>query len=69
LSGAPGGQDRPGKHKRPDNWHGERATSLPTAFDRRAFSSALDWAAALELTIATHGAEPYKSRLKELFPE
>jgi len=29
----------------------------------------LDWAAALELTIATHGAEPYKSRLQELFPQ
>jgi len=28
----------------------------------------LDWPAALELTIATNGAEPYKSRLKELFP-
>jgi hypothetical protein len=28
-----------------------------------------DWAAALELTIATHGAEPYKSRLRELFPQ
>ncbi len=27
-----------------------------------------EWAAALELTIATHGAEPYKARLKELFP-
>jgi hypothetical protein len=26
-----------------------------------------DWAAALELTIATHGADPYKSRLQELF--
>jgi hypothetical protein len=26
-----------------------------------------DWAAALELTIATHGADPYKSRLRELF--
>jgi hypothetical protein len=30
---------------------------------------AQDWAAALEMTIATHGAEPYKSRLKELFPQ
>jgi endoglucanase len=30
---------------------------------------ALDWAAALELTIATNGAEPYKSRVKELFPQ
>ena len=29
----------------------------------------MDWAAALELTIATNGAEPYKSRLKELFPQ
>jgi endoglucanase len=29
----------------------------------------MDWAAALELTITTHGAEPYKSRLKELFPQ
>jgi hypothetical protein len=29
----------------------------------------MDWAAALELAVATHGAEPYRSRLKELFPE
>lgn len=29
----------------------------------------MDWAAAVELTIATKGAEPYKSRLKELLPE
>jgi endoglucanase len=28
-----------------------------------------DWPAALELAIATHGAEPYKSRLRELFPQ
>ncbi len=41
----------------------------PAGFDRRAFSIGQDWAAALELTIATHGAEPYKSRLKELFPQ
>ena len=34
-----------------------------------AFMANLDWAAALELTIATHGADPYKSRLKELFPQ
>ena len=33
------------------------------------FNVGLDWAAALELTIATHGAEPYRSRLKELFPQ
>ena len=29
----------------------------------------LDWSAALELTIATNGAEPYRPRLKELFPQ
>jgi hypothetical protein len=49
------------------------ATSTPAAppagFDRRAFNVGQDWAAALELTIATHGAEPYKSRLQELFPQ
>jgi len=41
----------------------------PAGFDRDAFGAGLDWAAALELTIATHGAEPYKSRLRELFPQ
>jgi endoglucanase len=41
----------------------------PAGFDRAAFTANLDWAATLELTIATHGAEPYKSRLKELFPQ
>ncbi len=41
----------------------------PGGFNRRAFSVGLDWPAALELTIATKGAEPYKSRLRELFPQ
>jgi endoglucanase len=41
----------------------------PAGFGRRGFGVAQDWAAALELTIATNGAEPYKSRLKELFPQ
>ncbi len=41
----------------------------PPHFDRKAFEATQDWSAALELTIATHGAEPYKSRLKELFPQ
>ena len=36
---------------------------------RGGFGAAQDWAAALELTIATHGAEPYKSRMRELFPQ
>ena len=36
--------------------------------DRADFAAALEWPAALELTIATHGAEPYRSRLQALFP-
>jgi endoglucanase len=32
------------------------------------FGGALDWTAALELMIATNGAEPYKSRVQEIFP-
>jgi endoglucanase len=39
------------------------------AFGRGDFEVGLVWTAALELTIATHGAEPYKSRLRELFPQ
>ena len=45
------------------------APSAPPANSSRGGFGALDWAAALELTIATNGAEPYKSRLKELFPQ
>ena len=41
----------------------------PAGFGRGRFGIGLDWAAALELTIATNGSEPYKSRLKELFPQ
>jgi endoglucanase len=41
----------------------------PAGFDRNAFQAGLEWTAALELTIATHGAEPYKSRVNELFPQ
>ena len=40
----------------------------PASPARGSFGVGLEWAAALELTIATNGAEPYKSRLKELFP-
>jgi hypothetical protein len=47
------------------------APSAPPAAPAGAgrFGVAPEWAAALELTIATHGAEPYKSRLKELLPQ
>ena len=46
-------------------------TNVPTApspgSNRRNAGIGQDWTAALELTIATNGAEPYKSRLKDLF--
>ena len=44
-------------------------TAPPGGFGRGGFGVGQDWAAALELTIATNGAEPYKSRLKVLFPQ
>jgi endoglucanase len=44
-------------------------TVAPVGSDRRGSGVGLDWAAALELTIATNGDEPYKYRLKELFPQ
>jgi endoglucanase len=44
-------------------------TAPPVSFGRGRFGVGLDWASALELTIATNGAEPFKSRLKELFPQ
>uniref|UniRef100_E6QP15 Glycoside hydrolase, family 9 n=1 Tax=mine drainage metagenome TaxID=410659 RepID=E6QP15_9ZZZZ len=45
------------------------SSAPPAGRGRGGMGVAPDWAAALELTIATHGAEPYKSRLKELFPQ
>ncbi|HVU18295.1 MAG TPA: glycoside hydrolase family 9 protein [Candidatus Didemnitutus sp.] len=45
------------------------APPSPQASFRNLFTVGMDWAAALELTIATNGAEPYKSRLRELFPQ
>jgi len=48
---------------------GAGATSAPAGPGWGAFGVGTDWGAALELAIATNGAEPYKSRLKELFPQ
>jgi endoglucanase len=42
-------------------------TAPPPSFGRGDAGIGQDWTAALELTIATSGAEPYKSRLQELF--
>ena len=41
----------------------------PARVGRGRFGVAMDWPAALELTIATHGAQPYRARLQELFPQ
>jgi hypothetical protein len=57
----PGNRNRPGSSSVPP--------AQPTGSVRNGFGVAMDWNAALELTIATHGAEPYKSRLRELFPQ
>ncbi len=67
VSGARSGQSKPAASSSSGT-----ATAPPTppaGFDRNAFQVGLEWTAALELTIATHGAEPYKSRLNELFPQ
>ncbi len=61
-SGAPASSATPSAQPAPQ--------AAPPANPRRgAFNVAPDWTAALELTIATDGAEPYKARLKELFPQ
>ena len=64
-SGAPTGSGTTGAQAAPAG----APPAPPAGFNRAAFNVAQDWAAALELTIATNGAEPYKSRLKELFPQ
>ena len=65
---APGG--RGGRGGAPGAAAGPGAPAAPPAgAGRGGFGAAQDWAAALEMTIATNGAEPYKSRLKELFPQ
>ena len=66
-----------GAPARPNSSGAAAATSAPAppppgpfpGFDPASFQAGLEWNAALELTIATDGAEPYKSRLRELFPQ
>jgi endoglucanase len=70
VSGAQGGRNGRGSSGVPTSSGTTSAqTTPPAGFGRGRFGVGLDWAAALELTIATNGAEPYKSRLKELFPQ
>jgi hypothetical protein len=54
-------------------WNEEHANPTPMPQGRGGFGpggmgAAMDWNAALELLITTHGAEPYKKRILELFP-
>jgi endoglucanase len=74
VSGAQGGRNGRGSSGAPASSGTASATTSaqqapPAGFGRGGFGVGMDWAAALELTIATHGAEPYRSRLKELFPQ
>jgi len=69
VAGAQGDR-KPKSPSAPANSGAPGAPAAPPASSGRGrFGVGLEWPAALELTIATHGAEPYKSRLKELFPQ
>jgi endoglucanase len=70
VSGARAGGNRQGRSGT-QAAHTETGVEAPPpdAFGRGDFEVGQVWTAALELTIATHGAEPYKSRLQELFPQ
>ena len=70
VSGARGGRSGSGTAGSRASSGNASAQSIPPARSGRSgFGVGPDWAAALELTIATKGGEPYKSRLKELFPQ
>jgi hypothetical protein len=70
VAGAQPGRNGTGSAGAPANSASTNAPSAPQAgSDRDRFGVGLEWAAAVELTIATNGAELYKSRLKELFPQ
>jgi len=70
VSGSQSSRNGRGTSDAPTNSGTTCTQPVPSAgLGRARFSVGPDWAAALELTIATNGAEPYKSRLKELFPQ
>jgi endoglucanase len=68
VSGAQGAGNGSGRSGTPTSSAVTGQTATPPGLGRD-FRIGQDWAAALELTIATKGAEPYKTRLKELFPQ
>lgn len=49
-------------------WEKEKAHPGPSSTEGRRHTGPEDWTAALELLIATNGADPYKKRVEELFP-
>ena len=51
-------------------WNDQQTHPAPNPM-RRGFArfGGLDWSAALELMIATNGAQPYKQRVEQLFPQ
>ncbi len=67
VSGAQGAHNGQRSSGTPASAGTAASQAAPAA--RGAFNVGLEWAATLELTIATNGSEPYKSRLKELFPQ
>ncbi len=70
VAGAQGGRNGRGSSGAPASSGTTSArTAPPAGVGRGGFGVGQDWAAALELSIATNGAEPYRSRLKELFPQ
>jgi hypothetical protein len=50
-------------------WNKEKAHPMAMKSPMFRRFGPMDWSAALELMIATHGAEPYKKRVEELFPQ
>ncbi|HWG68970.1 MAG TPA: glycoside hydrolase family 9 protein [Steroidobacteraceae bacterium] len=69
-SGAQSGTDGSGNSTTPTSSGVTNVqTAAPPVVGPGGFRVGQDWPAALELTIATNGAEPYKTRLKELFPQ
>jgi endoglucanase len=68
VSGAQGARNPAGRSVAPTS-SGSTQPAPATGFGRGGLGVGLDWAAALELTIATNGGEAYKSRVKELFPQ
>ena len=69
LAASQGGASHSGRGSTAPTASGASGPQTAAPAGRGGFGVGQDWAAALELTIATHGAEPYKSRLKELFPQ